>query len=823
MIKSTKRGAIGRDVSLSALIIGLSFAATSVPIVVFAQAAPEAPTSGEEVVVVTATRREQALQNTPIAITAVGGAALERQSVTSTQDLQRVAPTLAIQSAGSESGTTSIRIRGVGTTGNNPGLEGAVGVFIDGVYRQRSGLAMNNLFDIARIEVLRGPQGTLFGKNTSAGAISVVPKTPKLGEFEGQLRLNAGNFSNLEADGAINLPASGNFAVRLSGAVQQRDGYIKDALTGRDFFDRDRKLFRVQALWAPSDAITIRLTADTARKNEACCVATFKSVGPPANAPTQASNLWASNVMAALVPGATIPLNASDRLAAISSNRNPIEATEETGFAGHLTWELGGGTTLKAILASREFESRSELDIDYNPADIAYQRIISDQTLQSAEVTLNGNFGIVNWLVGGFYANEDTTVDNSIRYGTQLKNFVTLSTGGAINAATAAVLYPTDGGATSSAFSQEGTSWSVFTHNQIQFTEKFGAVFGLRWNNEEKSGGATSILTNSPSCGGGPFFGQGAAAPAGIPAALRLLCPRPTYQSSIDDGEATGTLGINWRPNRDSFFYASLSRGYKAGGINLDRDAPAATGLNAASGLVTGTQAAVNAAAAFAPEFSNSLEAGFKGRFLERRLNLSQTFFFTDYEDFQLNTFNGVGFAITNAGGVESVGFETEANFKIIPSLDLNVSIAHVQAKYGFDPLLLIDPADQLPPPNGDPPLAGKQLTNAPKWTATGGFRWEHALGNVGRLYVDGSAAYRGETNTGSDLSNAKIQKPYTLVSARVGIYNDDKGWEATLWGTNLTDETYQTISFDSVFQTGSIHQYVGAPRMWGVSLKKSF
>ncbi|MDX2235014.1 MAG: TonB-dependent receptor [Hyphomonadaceae bacterium] len=767
--------------------------------------------SSEDTVVITATRREQALQDVPIAVTAVSSEQLARQSVTSTADLMRVAPTLQIQSSNSETGGSTIRIRGVGTTGNNAGLEGAVGVFIDGVYRQRAGLAMNNLFDIGRIEVLRGPQGTLFGKNTSAGAIAVTPNTPQLDGFDAAVKVGVGNYNNREVDGMINVPLGESLALRVSGAYQERDGYVKDVLSGRESYNRDRQLVRAQLLWAPTDTIEWRGTVDYSQKDEDCCQAPYDIIG--------AATLGQTS----LVPGAVIPRPASSLKSINTPSRPFVEETEDLGFSSHLTIDFGNDITFKNIIAHRKFEAQNDVDADFGAADILYQRIASEQDLTSFEATLNGSVGILDWLVGAYYADETVDQINNTPYGADLQRFVTLATAGAISAATAAALYPTNGGAVRADFVQEGTSYSFFTHNQIQFTDRFGAVLGVRFNHEEKEGGMSRYQTLSPSCGGGPFDGQGAAAPAGVPSTLRLLCPRPTYNSVIEEEETTGIAGLNYKIADNIFSYISYSRGYKAGGINLDRDAPAAIGLNPATGLVVGTQAQVNRAAAFLPEFSDSYEVGVRSQFFDRTLTLNATYFQTDYEDFQLNTFNGLGFTIANAGSVESKGFELEGNWSVGERLDFTFGVAHVVAKYGFEPVLRFDPADTpgLPP---NPPLAGLTLTNSPKWALSSGIHYEQPVMGEVMGFFDISASYRTQINTGSNLNPSKVQDALSLINARVGLFDDgENGWEVALFGNNLADEYYRVIAFDTVFQAGSISDYPGVPRMYGITFKKDF
>ncbi|MBI1251730.1 MAG: TonB-dependent receptor [Alphaproteobacteria bacterium] len=782
----------------------LGFGAIAVP--AYAQ---NGASSDEDTIVVTATRREQSLQDTPVAVTAVGAETLEQQNVVSTQDLQRVAPTLVISSSNSETGGSTIRIRGVGTTGNNAGLEGAVGVFIDGVYRQRAGLALNNLFDLQRIEVLRGPQGTLFGKNTSAGALVVVPNLPRLGEFDGSVRVGLGNFENREFEGMLNIPLGDTLAARVAGTWQEREGFVDDVLSGRDSFNRDRQLVRGMLLWAPTDSISWRGTIDYSKKDEDCCQAVYNIVG------------LATVVQNSLVPGAVIPASPELYQSINTPSRPFIEQTEDIGYSSHLEIDLPGDITFKNIIAHREFESQNDVDADFGAADILYQRIANEQKLTSVEATLNGAWGAVDWLVGAYYAEETVDQTNQTPYGAQLGAYIA-----ALGLPSLAPLYPVNGGAVAADFVQDGTSWSVFTHNQIDFTDRLGGVIGIRFNHEEKDGGMSRYVTNSPSCGGGPFDGQGAAAPAGLPATLRLLCPRPTYQSTIEEEETTGTVGLNYDLTDDILVYLSYSRGYKAGGINLDRDAPAALGINPATGLVVGTQAQVNDIATFDPEFSDSYELGVRSQWFDGTLTLNVTLFQTDYEDFQLNTFNGLGFTISNPGSVESEGFEIEGAWRAGEDLDVTFGIAQTVAKYGNDPDLRVDPADAagLRPDLQDRPLAGRTLTNAPKWSVSAGLHYEHAVHSNVMGFFDISASYRSHYNTGSDLADAKTQDAFTLVNGRIGLFTDEEnGWEFSVWGNNLFDQYSQTIAFDTVFQSGSLSEFPNPPRMYGVSFRKNF
>lgn len=335
-------------------------------------------------IVVTATRREQALQDVPIAVSAFNNEDLSRLNVTSTNDLQRIAPSLVISTSNSETGGSTLRIRGVGTTGNNAGLEGAVGVFIDGIYRQRAGLALQNLFDVARIEVLRGPQGTLFGKNTSAGALSVVPNLPSA-EHEFSAQLTLGNYQNMDVQGMVNIPVNDQLAFRIAGAAQVRDGVMDGIIVNnsgvvaeQDFNNRDRELIRAMMLYEPSNTVSWRITADYADKDEACC-ATPYSLYAAANP---------SRRLAGGVGGVTIPASQFDRIAYV--NEAPVERTEEWGVSSHLSIDLSDAMTLNTIAAYRRFTSQNDADVDFGPADILRQRIPATQELTSVEANLTG-------------------------------------------------------------------------------------------------------------------------------------------------------------------------------------------------------------------------------------------------------------------------------------------------------------------------------------------------------------------------------------------------------------------------------------------------
>ncbi len=626
------------------------------------------------------------------------------------------------------------------------------------------------------------------------------------------VKAGIGNYNDRELEGMINLPIAQDLALRVSGAYQRRDGFIKDVRTHDRHQSLDRVLYRGMLLWEPTDKLSWRGTVDYSEKNEDCCVADYRIVGA------------ATALQTSLAPGAVIPLNTKYR--SISTPGRPyIENTDDLGFSSHLKIDLTDDITFKSILAHRKFDGHNAVDADFGAADILYQVSDVTQDLNSAETTLNGRWGKLDWLVGAYYSDESIDYRLATTYGADVKTFVSALSGGAISPATAAALYPTGGGNTGSAFSQDSSSYSFFTHNQFQLTDRLGAVVGVRYNHEKKNGGLDSYSTNSPSCGGGPFNGQGAAPPPGLPGAFRVLCPRPTSRSDISESATTGTAGLNYKLADDIMAYVSYSHGYKAGGFNLDRDAAASVlGINPASGLVTGTQAQVNEAVKFKPEFSNSYEFGVRSQFLDRRLTVNATYFHTTYDDFQLNNFNGIAFSIVNAGTVKTHGFEVEGSWQAAEGLSFTYGVSHVIAKWGDEPALQFDPPDNAAPLPPNLPLAGRTLNNSPKWSISSGMHYEHGVRETMKAFIDLGASYRTSLIAGANLNAAKAQGDTLLVNGRIGLFTTgEDGWEVALWGSNLTNAYYRVVAFDSLFQNGSISEFPGTPRTYGVTFRKAF
>lgn len=358
-------------------------------------------------------------------MTAIGGETLENSGVQDLRDVTQVAPSFSMGSGQSQTTGTIARIRGIGTSSDGPGFEAAVGIFIDGVYRARAGAALADLPELERVEVLRGPQGTLFGRNTSAGAISVITAGP---DFDPGMYIESSfGFDDLEevgARGGVNIPVGDALAFRFDGTVRVRDRYVTDIISGDDINTRDRSTMRGQMLWDISPDASLRVIADAAETDEVCC-----GVTPLAYGPLQ------SEVIAGLTGGVGMPaVDLEGRGMTVTPGRTFAERSDEEGISAELNWDLGFAN-FTSITAQRNWEATRDSDVDYNVIDIAYRdgNFVSFDNF-TQEFRLQGEAGRINWLVGMFYGDEQLDTTERIRIGADANLFINTTVDAALTA-----------------------------------------------------------------------------------------------------------------------------------------------------------------------------------------------------------------------------------------------------------------------------------------------------------------------------------------------------------------------------------------------------
>jgi iron complex outermembrane recepter protein len=775
-----------------------------------------------ETIVVTAQKREQNLQDVPIVVTAVSEQLLQDTGVRDIKDLTLLTPGLIVTSTSNESSTTA-RIRGIGTVGDNPGLESSVGVVIDGVYRPRNGVGFGDLGELDRIEVLKGPQGTLFGKNTSAGVINVVTKKPTF-DFGSNVELTAGNYGAMEGSASLNGPIAGDvLAGRIFAAYRERDGYLDvrrgaGPRTEAEDYDRNFYTTRGQLLIQPSETFNVRLVADYTEREENCCAAPQAVLTPTAGVLA---------VLNALSPGSFAnPPDPFERVA--YSDRDTTQDVEDMGASAEINWDLGAAT-LTSVTAWRDWEIVNGQDSDFTTVDILHRDPNGDFGNQfeqlSQEVRVGGDTDRLNWLVGGFYAAEDLSSRNQLLYGNHFRPYFNALLQNAL-APFPASAWPANVG-TRDVYEQESKTWALFTNNSLRLTDALELTVGLRYTNESKDldtqyfnqhgGVGCSILRNTPAFLASPaaatIFGIGCATYADP-----IFNDLRTAQT-IDENEWSGTAKLAYRFTDELMTYASFARGYKASGFNLDRERTGSSALN--PGTPGGI--AVDADTSFDKELVDSYELGVKSQWLGNTLLLNGAVFYQDYEDFQLNTFTGIQFVVTSLPQVVSQGVDVDMVwFTPLEQLSLQGGVTYAETtieEFGSAAAFF------------RPERKDDTLSFAPKWSGSLSATFEQPVGATLLWRANLGAKYTSEYNTGSNLDRRKIQDAYTLVNARIGFGAEDERWMVEAWAQNLTDEEYYQVAFDATLQgssagpapTSTIDAFLGPPRTYGLTARFKF
>ncbi len=862
-----------------------------------ASAQPEAP---DNVIIVTATRRASDVQDIPIAVTAVTPQQLEQQGIANIQTLGAVSASFNIQSSQTESQGTSIRLRGVGTTGNNIGLESAVGVFIDGVYQSRPGIALGELVDVAQLEVLRGPQGTLFGRNTTAGALVVRHKLPELDEFGGEVTATYGNFDLINVQGALNAPlVEDSLGVRFSGSYRQRDGFVTNPFNGTESNDRDRFLLRGQLLWEPSADLSLRLIADYQQTDENCCDSV--TLRPATGAPQAVSDALFPNGTQA--PGTLTTNEFPFPLDRISNSQGFENDIEQWGVSAELNWDLGGAD-LTIIGSYRDFLGESRQD-DFN-GGLVYSvsgstfpagtpPTFDDIKTWTVEGRLQGDAfdGVVDWLVGVFYSDEQIVEEFALGLGPEFGDLIGQSFGlpgfalqGVADAGSIfsnGVLDPTDAAFAQGAFAQspiaaqsslnrfeqEGTSFSVFTHNIFNVTDELSITLGARYVDDQKDARYDQLSSTGNACAASrAFFGglqqalgaaaggdtagldaiNGALAPifgpagagalqipaiAGAGAALNCFVfaapadpfggTNPAtaglpveFDDTFTDDEFIYTAQVGYEPNADLLLYAGFTHGYKAGGFNLD-----------ASAAIGGADPR------FRSEEIDAYEIGLKSTLLDGRARANIALFYSDLADFQVLEFTGTQFQTFNVDDVSSKGIELELFAQWTDYISNTVAVTYTDAQYGANCDASLIAAGGANPAAG---LCGSSLTNAPEIVGIFGMTYDGPISGGGwNMLANANLRYESDRRTstnpqdGLGLIPFDVQDANAKLNLRLGFTDPSDTYTIELWGRNVTNEVTRAITFNTPL-VGSVaagtegrSAFLEEPRTYGVTVRAKF
>jgi iron complex outermembrane recepter protein len=775
-----------------------------------------------EEVIVTAQKREQSMQDVPIAISAFDSEFLEDAGVDDILELQFFVPGLTVYNNQSPA-QTNFNVRGVGTAGNSLSLESSVGIYVDGVYRSRQSSAIGDLIDVERLEVLKGPQGTLFGRNTASGAVQFLTAAPSMDSFDGFVEVQGGSEGYRHIKGVLNIPASDTVAFRLSGGTTARDGYVKNITSGADLNERDRFSLRAQMLVDVRDNISVRVIADHSVLDEKCCSATNSFDGPGdtialflgaggALPPTgQLPNVSYVLPIEALGGDVVLANDFNDDVTAM--NIDPYADIEESGLSIEVNWDLDNGMTVTSLTGYRSYDATSFVDADFSSLDtLSASGGNAEQDTFTQEFRIAGDFGDTgNFVAGIYYFDQQLDNHTTLRLGTTAN---VLLTGGLTNSmllggapVCAAVgmaaicddpAFPTDGH--SDNFSvQDQTSWAVFSQADFNVSDNVVLTIGLRYLDEQKD--MDVIFTES-------IFSL-------IWDAFTPLSPFVPDVNDVqfDDTNVTGTAKLSYFVNDNLMTYVSFGRGYKSGGTNIDRISPA-----------------TGAPLLFDPETSDAYEVGFKGDFMDRRLRVNAALYLIDFEDFQANTFVGTGFVLQNAGAIDTRGLEVDVQALLAPWLSLTAGTAYVDAEYDS----FIGGSCILTPYGSEPDAAqaafptvcdatGNRVASTPKWTYFASLSADRQLRNGASFYGRLDVNWKDDNPSGTDNDPNKTADSYTLTNLHLGYRTADERYTVSLWAKNLFDEDYRNGAFNSVIRQGSLSAYHTEPRTVGVTFRANF
>ena len=712
-----------------------------------AQDAPPPAAASEEdsaAIVVTARRREETLVSVPIAVSAFSGAALERSGAIDISDLANVTPNTTLEASRGTNSTLTAFIRGVGQQDPVSGFEQGVGIYLDDVYLNRPQGALLDIYDVERIEVLRGPQGTLYGRNTIGGAVKYVTRMlPQ--EFSLKLKGSYGSYD--QADGIISASAPIGDLVRVGGAFARlsRGGFGENRTTGEDNYNKDiwagRATFEMGGYGQP---VLMRITGDYTKDNS-------NARGGHRLIPGQVS-------------GAPVLDDVFDTRGGLA---DPKQYVESYGLSMNITAELSDAVTLRSISAWRKDDSASPIDFDALPAvDVDVPAYYFNEQL-SQEFQLLYDKGPIHGMIGFYYLDAKADTQFDVR------------------------LFTTVPGLTAYTEANVDTeTYAIFGDVTFDISDQLSLSAGGRYTWDERR---ADILRQNYLGGGSPVFGG---------AGVAFGAPGTDFRGESDFKKFTPRLSVSYKPTPDHNIYASWSKGFKGGGFD-----PRGVGVNAPdlNGDGIRQDSEVAAFLSFAPEEVDSYEVGYKGDLMDGALYVAVAGFYADYKDVQIPgsvacdvggipSFCGV---VSNAGKATFKGVEFESNVRLgrdlmAPGdrLNLQTAVGYIDAQYDE----YITNIAGVPTDVAD----YREVQNTPKWTASGTLSYTTPVGD-GSLYAGTTLSWRSKTYQ-FEIPNPYIdQKGYALWDASIVYTAPDDRWSIGLHGKNILDKEYKTSGYTFV------------------------
>jgi iron complex outermembrane receptor protein len=805
-----------------------------------------------EEIVVLAQKREQTLQEVPVAVSVVSSATMDRAQINDIIDLQSVVPSLRVTQLQTSSNTNFV-IRGFGNGANNPGIEPSVGVFVDGVYRSRSASALADLPNLERVEVLRGPQSTLFGKNASAGVINVVTSVADPATMDGpsgSVSVTAGDLSQILVRADVTAPLSDSVGFSLSGYSHTRDGYFKNLSNGSDLNERSRAGVRGEISFFPNDSVSIRVIADADEIDEKCC-----GVANLLNGPTGPAIL--------LVGGKIVPNDAFIRQQYYDFD--PTSKIGNSGISMQMDIDLPNEMLLTSITSYRTLDLLENVDVDFTSAALISRNIIDTEIETFTQELRLSYFGEkVDWIVGGFYFDEDVSHITDLDYGPGFRLYGDLLSGFGVTSTERALNLPfgTFFGVNQGVFETAGQSdrtFSIFAQTDFRVADKLTLTLGANYTDVDKSGflsqNNTDIFSNLDfeQLGFGlvftaltglpptPAFIAAVPAAAGAASAISVTpcsaaAPPPfcnqllalralqflpqylNYPNAVESGKSpdsktTWTARIAYDVSDTVNTYASVSTGFKATSWNLSRDSrPFARDMAAlaAAGLLVPN---INAGTRFAaPEESTVRELGIKGKWGQNYINVA--LFDQDIDNFQSNVFTGVAFNFANAGRQSTTGLEIDG--RLMPSDSFEIVWAATFLNPIYDSFVTGAGV------SGIEDLSGTKPAGVHKSSISIAGTYFFTLSSSVNGFIRADMLTESDVQVNENVPISVASRDVRSVNASVSFTFKER-YELMFWGRNLTSDDYLQSSFPSVAQSGSYSGYPNQPRTYGVTFRTHF
>jgi len=729
-----------------------------------------------EEVTVTAERREASLQDVPVAVSAFSPSELSAQQVSTIGDLQALVPNLSIHVG--DANNAVVYIRGIGQIDSIAFFEPGVGIYLDDVYLGRAQGAFLDVVDVERIEVLRGPQGSLYGRNTVGGAIKYVSAAPTQ-ELTGSLSTVLGSRGRTEIKGVISGPLSDEFSARVTAAKMTHDGYTRNQFDGKNDGDRDVSFARAVLQYTPSDDISVQFSVDY-------------SEGDPKRSRTPAKE---TDINILVVDPYTFgtsvqSFGADSDPFTVNADFNKTEFTETLGYSLNASWDLNDALKVKSITSHREMDYGTEIDLDGTPINAFGIFYFNDQTQTSQEFQLSYQGEKLSAVSGIYYYKEEGgTFDGGV-----FSNFLIASSG-------------------ESSFSTD--SVAIFSQFDYQVNENLSAIFGFRYTEEEKDYERQTEDFDLTALAGitfDPSFAVSYTHPEllnpnsqdlhlgggiGVPRAF-------ANPDSANFENFSPKLGLKYQLNDHSNVYATLSSSFKSGGFN---------------GRLADGQLEP-----YDEETLASFELGLKTQLLNDSIRINAALFYNQYDDLQVSSFEATadGSALlpvfSNAGEAAMQGIEIEATFIISDNFRINANMGYLDAEYkeffaGADAAnnTAIDVSDE------------REMVNAPKWDTFLGLSYDLTLQEIGVLTLVADMSYRSKTYLEVNSSEALAQDAYTLFNAGLMLEPFEGNWQVMLGGKNLSNKEYRTHAFDLSAFPGVELGYYNAPRTYSLSASYQF